>query len=167
MHARDSSRRLFFLAVGAVLVFYTLSIAAAQAADIEEQRKLFRQIYATVERGDWAPIDGLSAAEQELLEQYVLWPDLRAAWLRANLKSIDAAEAEGFLSQHGSLRPARQLRYRYALALARSGEFERFQGIYEQFYQGQGNARLDCYSLQADIEAERYARVRDRALNLW
>lgn len=167
MHARDSSRRLFFPAVGAVLVFYTLSIAAAQAADIEEQRKLFRQIYATVERGDWAPIDGLSAAEQELLEQYVLWPDLRAAWLRANLKSIHAAEAEEFLSQHGSLRPARQLRYRYALVLARSGEFERFQGIYEKFYQGQGNARLDCYSLQADIEAERYARIRDRALNLW
>ena len=167
MHTKDSSRRLFSRAVGAVLVFCTTLATAAWAADIDTQRSLFKQVYATVERGDWSPVEDLTPAEQQLLRDYVLWPDLRAAWLRANLKSVDATEVDAFLSQYGSLRPARQLRYRYALALAREGDLDRFQQIYEQFYQGQGNARLDCYSLQADIEAGRHTRIPGRALDLW
>ena len=167
MDAKDSSRRLFLRAVGAVLVFFALPATTAQAAELEDQRRLFEQVYADAERGDWSPVDDLAPHERQLLQRYALWPDLRAAWLRANLKSVDAAEIDGFLSQYGSLRPARQLRYRYALALARKGDLEGFQRIYEQFYQGQGNARLDCYSLQADIEAARHARVPGRALDLW
>ncbi len=167
MHTKDSSRRLFLRAVGAVLVFCALPASAATTADFEDQRRLFKQVYADAERGDWTPVEQLAPAERQLLQDYVLWPDLRAAWLRANLKSVDSAEAEEFLSQYGQLRPGRQLRYRYALALARGGDLEGFQRIYEQFYQGQGNARLDCYSLQADIEAGRDARIPGRALDLW
>ena len=144
MHAKDSSRRLYSWAVGAVLVFCALPASAALAGELEEQRRLFEQVYADAERGDWSPVEALAPGEQQLLQQYVLWPDLRAAWLRANLKSVDPAEIDGFLSQYGSLRPVRQLRYRHALALARKGDLEGFQRIYEQFYQGQGNARLDC-----------------------
>ena len=66
-------------------------------------------------------------------------------------KSVDAAEVDALRAEYGSLPPARQLRYRYALTLARSGNLERFQQIYEQFYQGQGVSRLDCLSLQAEI----------------
>ena len=140
---------------------------AVQAGTIEQQRELFRQVYETVERGDWSPVENLDPADRQLLQEYLLWPDLRATWLRVNLKTVDTAEVEDFLSHYGALRPARQLRYRYALTLARDGDLEDFQRIYEQFYQGQGNARLDCYSLQADIAAGRHARVPGRALDLW
>jgi soluble lytic murein transglycosylase len=167
MHAKDSSRRLLLRTVAAVLVFCALPAAAAQVGDLDDQRRLFEQVYADAERGDWRPVENLTADERQLLQAYVLWPDLRAAWLRAKLKSIDAAEIDGFLSQYGTLRPARQLRYRYALTLARKGDLDGFQRIYEQFYQGQGNARLDCYSLQADIDAGQHARVPGRALDLW
>ena len=167
MHAKDSSRRLTLRAVGAVLVFCALPAAAALAGELEDQRRLFEQVYAHAERGDWGPVENLDPEEQQLLQQYVLWPDLRAAWLRAKLKTVDAAEVDGFLSQYGSLRPGRQLRYRYALTLARTGDLEQFQRIYEQFYQGHGNARLDCYSLQADIDAARHTRIPGRALDLW
>ena len=121
----------------------------------------------TAERGDWSAVDGLTDAERELLETYVLWPDLRAAWLRANLKKVPTAEVEAFLAQHGTLRPARQLRYRLALQLARNGDLESFQRIYRQYYQGQGITRLDCLSLQAEIAAKRYKRVNGRALDFW
>lgn len=140
---------------------------AVQAGTIEQQRELFRQVYETVERGDWSPVEDLDPADRQLLQEYLLWPDLRATWLRVNLKTVNTAEVEDFLSHYGALRPARQLRYRYALTLARDGDLEDFQRIYEQFYQGQGNARLDCYSLQADIAAGRHARVPGRALDLW
>ncbi len=162
-----SSRRVLSPIIGAVLAAALLVAQPATAADIETQRELFKSVYKTVERGDWSPVDGLSASERTLLERYVLWPDLRAAWLRANLKKVPAAELESFLAQYGALRPARALRYRQALHLARSGDLAGFQAIYQQFYQGKGIARLDCLSLQAEIEAGRYARVPGPATDLW
>lgn len=139
----------------------------AQSSDIDRQRILFQQVYKTVERGDWSAVDQLEADERQLLESYVLWADLRAAWLRANLKKVDAAEVDSFLARYGSLKPGRELRYRRALHLARTGDLEGYRRIYEQFYQGQEIARLDCLALQAEIEAGRHDRVGRRAVQLW
>ena len=94
---------------------------AATASELEEQRELFRQVYADVERGQWDAVDALSADDRERLQAYILWPDLRAAWLRATLRKADRDDVETFLHQYGTLKPARELRYRYALHLAKSG----------------------------------------------
>ena len=51
--------------------------------EFREQRALFERVYATVERGDWSPVEALAPNERRILEKYSLWPDLRAAWLRA------------------------------------------------------------------------------------
>src|SRR5210317_1455758 len=161
---RLSIRRIFGVVLAAAALLVTLP---AQATEIEQQRALFQSVYETVERGDWSPVDGLSLPERELLAAYVLWPDLRAAWLRANLKKIKPAEIDAFLDEYGTLRPARDLRYRKALALAKKGDLAGYQNIYEQFYQGQGVSRLDCLSLQAEIEAGRFKRVNQRAVDLW
>ena len=167
MHLRDGNRQRVSRLVGAVLGFLALVTAPALAGDIETQRKIFKRVYETVERGDWSPVDGLSVSERQLLEQYVLWPDLRATWLRANLGEVPEAEIRAFLDQYGTLKPARELRYRYALSLARNGDLARFRTIYDQFYRGQGVTKLDCLSTQAEIEAGQYARATPRALALW
>ena len=143
------------------------ALAPASEADIERQRALFRQAYEPAERGDWRPVEGLDASDRELLERYVLWPDLRAAWLRTNLKRVPAADVEEFLQRFGTLRPARDLRYRFALQLARSGDLDRYFALYEQFYQGLEIPALDCYALRAEIQAGREKRVKVRALELW
>ncbi len=165
MHRKDSTSSLTVrLTVFLVALFAGLP---TQAADIDRQRALFQQVYETVERGDWSPVEQLGSDERQLLEGYALWPDLRAAWLRANLKKIDAAEIDAFLARYGSLKPGRELRYRRALHLARTGDLESYRHIYEQFYQGQEIARLDCLALQAEIEAGRHSRVNRRAVQLW
>jgi soluble lytic murein transglycosylase len=166
MHKEDSIRLTSKRFVGAVLVFAFFALPAA-ATDIDKQRELFKDVYNTVERGDWSPVDRLSSSDQALLKQYVLWPDLRATWLRANLKTVPTAEVEAFVQQYGTLRPARELLYRQALMLARNGNLADFQEIYQRFYQGQEIARLDCLSLQADIAARRHARVHQRAIDMW
>jgi soluble lytic murein transglycosylase len=153
--------------VGAVLATALLVASPSNAADIDRQRELFKSVYETVERGDWSPVDGLSASDFQLLKNYVLWPDLRATWLRANLRTVPAADVSAFLQQHGTLRPARELRYRQALFFVKQGDLSSYQAIYEQFYQGQDVARLDCLSLQAEIGAGRYKRVDQRAVDLW
>jgi len=167
MHREDSTQRTSRQFVGAVLAFALCVLPAVAAAQIDQQRELFKSVYETVERGDWSPVDGLSASDQALLQQYVLWPDLQATWLRANLRTTAAADVDAFIQQHGALRPARELRYKQAMMLARDGDLGGFQRIYEQFYQGQNIARLDCLSLQAEIDAGRFTRVNQRALDLW
>jgi soluble lytic murein transglycosylase len=170
MTHEGSRRRAHNPSVGAALSF--LAFAAlwappAQATEIDEQRALFITAHEAAERGDFSVVDNLPATERQLLEQYVLWPDLKATWLRASLGSVDRAEVDAFLRRFGTLRPARELRYRFALHLAKSGDLAAYHGLYQQYYQGQGIARLDCLALQAELADERLARVDGHALELW
>ena len=150
-----------------LLLTAALIAGAAQASVIETQRTLFMQVYADAEIGDWSGIDGLSSEERRLLQDYVLWPDLRAAYLRHQLRKTPKAEIESFLQQHGTLKPGRELRYRYALYLAKKGDLPGFRQTYQRFYHGQDIASLDCLSLQADLEAGQSERVAARARQLW
>jgi soluble lytic murein transglycosylase len=138
---------------------------AATATDA--QRDIFRLVYPQVERGNWGAVDALQADERAALENYVLYPDLRAAWFRATLQKADHGEIEAYLDAHGALKPARDLRYRYALHLADIGHLDEYLAIYERFYQGLDDARLDCLALQAELETGRESRVVPRAIDLW
>jgi soluble lytic murein transglycosylase len=158
---RKRTRRLL-LALAALLL-----AQHSAASDIERQRALFLSIYADVEMGLWDPVESLENTDRSLLERYVLWPDLRAAWLRAKMRTVDHATVETFLDRYGTLKPARELRYRYALHLARTGDLDGYLEIYEAFYQGFGIPRLDCIALHAEIRAGRENRVANRARELW
>ncbi len=164
MKGRLTSIQSLIVAAFLVAAFLANSV---EAATIEKQRELFKQVYADVELGDWSGVDKLSSAKQRLLKNYVLWPDLRAAYLRVNLRQMPTADIESFVDEYGTLKPARNLRYRYALQLARSGDLDAYQHIYERYYQGQNIAKLDCLSLQADLKAGRSERVTSRAMPLW
>ncbi len=141
--------------------------AEVAATQIERQRALFQTVFKSVERGAWTAVDDLPLDDRHALEQYVLWPDLRATWLRANIDSVSASEVDDFVQQYGTLRPARELRYRYALDFAQRNDLPGYLRIYEQFYQGQDVEKLDCLALQAEIQAGRHRRVELRAIDLW
>lgn len=165
--SRSPMRRL--LAILPAVFFSASSFAAgggpddSPASDLQRQRAVFRDAYAAAELGNREP------AQQNLalLREYVLWPDLRAAWLGASMASADAAEIEAFLDRYGALKPARALRYRYALHLAQSGRNEDFLDLYRAFYQGLDIARLDCLALNAEILSGNRANVAGRATALW
>jgi soluble lytic murein transglycosylase len=152
------------------LLFPVLALLLSQtssASDIDRQRELFRSVFADVEAGRWEVVESLHADEQALLTSYELWPDLRAAWFRARLRTADHDDVEAFLDRWGMLKPARELRYRYALHLAKSGDLDGYLEIYRAFYQGLGVARLDCIALHAEIDGDREQRVLTRARELW
>lgn len=150
-----------------VLVSGLLLAPAASPATLEQQRAAFREAYPAAELGDWAPV----AEREDTLRDYVLWPDLRAAWLRAQLKAkaSDAIYAEGerFLEAHPTLKAARELRYRLALALARDERHEDYLAIYEGHYRALGVAALDCLAVHAGIVDGNGAALEDRAVALW
>jgi len=163
--ARTAGQRL--QAGFAALLVCAFSSQAASATEIEVQRELFLSVYASVERGNWGAVEALTADEQQVLRGYALWPDLRAAWFRATIRKADRHQVEAFLQKYGVLKPARDLRYRYALHLGRSGELDAYLNVYQQFYQGMEVARLDCLALGAEIAAGRTPRVVNRAISLW
>ncbi|MCG8370639.1 MAG: transglycosylase SLT domain-containing protein [Proteobacteria bacterium] len=167
MVSGDGRRHRHLRHAGAVLVTLALVAAPAPASGSATQREIFKRVHEAVERGDWRPVDRLSAAQRQRLENYVLWPDLRASWLRANLARVPAGDVRAFLDRYGTLKPARELRYRYALSLAEKGDLASFLNVYDRFYRGLGVARLDCLSALAEIDAGRFARATPRALDLW
>ena len=149
----------------AVACFLTMSLSfGADSNDpLELKRDAFRAVRADVERGNWQTV----LPNESLLQDYVLWPDLRALYLKANIATADRTEVNSFLDQYGTLKPARELRYRLALQLVKEGQLSRFLEIYQQFYQGLEIASLDCLALQAEIEADQIQRVVNRAIDLW
>ena len=164
-----SPRKTFLKLVAGIVAALTLLLQGPAIASpgADEQRDLFRQVYADVERGNWDSVDALSAEDRALLQEYVLWPDLRAAWFRATISITDRDILEAFLERHGTLKPARELRYSYALHLAGSKQLDRFMRIYRAYYQGLGVARLDCIALHAEIEAGNGDRIAHRGRDLW
>ncbi|MEO1246109.1 MAG: transglycosylase SLT domain-containing protein [Pseudomonadota bacterium] len=148
-----------------------LAAGAAEHSDAGTSlaRELFTQVYDEVERGNWSAVTQLPKADQQRLRSYILWPDLKAAQLRAELAggAIPARAVEAFLDLHGALRPGRDLRYRYALSLARSGQHKRYLDTYEAYYQGRDIARLDCLALNAKIRTARSPNIAGRAEALW
>lgn len=144
-----------------------VSIPAVAAGDLERQRALFTTTLKTVERGDWSVVENLGVDDRKLLASYVLWPDLRAAYFRATMRRADTRKVERFLKQHGTLKPARDLRYRLALEYVRRGDLDSYYDIYQSFYQGLDNAKLDCLAFRAEIANGRGARVVIRAKDLW
>jgi soluble lytic murein transglycosylase len=160
-------QKLCFLVKASALLCASALTANAGSLSIEQQRQLFEQTYPAAELGDWRAFTDLAAPQQQALQNYVLWPDLRAAYLRAAISRTPAREVQDFLAQYGTLRPARELRYRYALQLARSGSFDAYHEVYQQFYQGRDIAKLDCLALQADLDAGRHERVASLAIKLW
>jgi soluble lytic murein transglycosylase len=164
-----STRNAFFTLVAVIVSALTLLLhgTALAGPGVDKQRELFREVYADAERGTWASVDALSAGDRALLQEYVLWPDLRAAWYRATMRTTDRDSLEAFLERHGTLKPARELRYSYALHLAASAQLDRFLRIYQAYYQGLGVATLDCAALHAEIEAGSGDRIVNRGRDLW
>lgn len=151
-----------------VLAAAALCLAGVvHAGEIDQQRALFKKTHAAAERGNWAPVEALSQSDLELLQRYALWPDLRATYLRATLRKADHDEIEAFLDQYGMLKPARDLRYRYALHLGATKDLASYLTIYQQFYQGFDIASFDCLALRAEIAGGRDKRVVNRAKSLW
>jgi soluble lytic murein transglycosylase len=152
----------------AVAIAFLPSIApqaeAGTATGVEEQRRLFREAYGEAEKGDWGP----AAAAEAALSDYPLWPDLREAWLRANIRKMPAEDIEAFLERHAELPTADRLRGRWIHELARRGDWQRFLAQYDSHYAAAGVTRLDCMAAHARRLADPSFRYDDEVVErLW
>ncbi len=148
----------------ALLASLTCGTAFADPTPLlEQQRQAFREAYPAAELGNWAP----AAERASMLERYILWPDLRAVYLRTRAGTVEPAAVEAFLERYGALKAGRELRYRHVVQLAAAQQMSAYLDIYKGFYQGLGIARLDCLAAHAEILNGNGARIASRAMDLW
>ncbi|MGB5247389.1 MAG: transglycosylase SLT domain-containing protein [Woeseia sp.] len=156
------SRPLTTVARIAALLFLPAFLMGATSSELEQQRAAFREAYAQAELGIW----DLAPERESLLRRYILWPDLQAAFLKTRLRANDG-DVIAFINNYGDLKPARELRYRYALSLARQKQWAPFLSLYDTHYRNLAIARLDCLALQAELDSLTVAEQRQRVAPLW
>jgi soluble lytic murein transglycosylase len=153
--------------VAGIVVTLLAGTCFAADQDYTEPRELFKIAYPEAVRGNFAIVDALGPVERSSLEAYPLWPDLKGAWLKANLRTADEVLINTFLEQHGSTYAARNLRYRYAMHLAGSGQHQQFLAVYNSVYKGLDIPELDCRALAASLGAGDTDGVAERGIKLW
>ena len=81
-----------------VACFLTMSLSfGADSNDpLDLKRDAFRAVRADVERGNWQTV----LPNESILQDYVLWPDLHALYLKANIATADRTEVNSFLDQY-------------------------------------------------------------------
>ena len=135
---------------------------SAALVPLTDQRAAFRTAHEAAERGDWQP----AADAADVLEAYVLWPDLKATYLRTRVERAEA-DVRQFLERYGDLKPARELRYRYALHLARSARDTEFLAIYDRYYADLNEANLDCFAAEARLRSGQAQAGLELGSRLW
>ncbi|MGH8497137.1 MAG: transglycosylase SLT domain-containing protein [Gammaproteobacteria bacterium] len=154
---------LRFASLLAVSWLAASSVGAADQDLLERQRAAFREAYEAAEYGRWE----VSGDIRSLLGPYVLFPDLRAAWLRARIDTVAPAEVEQFIEAHPHLPAALELRRHWLASLERRGDWTRFLALYDAHFRDEADARLRCVALQARQPGDADAAWVAEALDLW
>jgi len=140
--SRRAARSLRFFASAALALCSLAAGLDASASGSDTDRARFRQAYATAQQGGDA-----WRAQASGLERYVLFPYLEAASLEHDLRTLDRARVDAYLSRYPGLIPAGDLRRDFLGELARRKDWTTFASMYQP---GLGES-LACYALQAKL----------------
>ena len=143
------------------LLLFKAAIADAQS---DEVREAFRQAYAAAQAG------AHTAADEQALSDYLLYPYLQAAHLAyalsvavGPLDQIDA-ETRDFIAQHDPEPVSRSLQTDWLASLARRREWQAFL---DNYVAGAGPARLQCQYLEARIETGQLEGLAPLIVSRW
>lgn len=135
---------------------------ADPVARLEAQRAAFRVAWPEAERGRWDRVEPHLA----LLESYVLYPELKSAWLRATISARDPSELNAFLDALEGHPVAREVMLRWLSVLAAREDWAGFDRVYRRMG-GSSGARLQCQAARAGLALGPDAQWTEQALALW
>ena len=146
--------RGFLLSLFACCLVSTLSLSAAHAATLAQQRQYYDQAKAALAKGDKGPYQRYAS----VLRDYPLEPYLAYDELTARLKWASNDEIEKFLAEHGDLPQIGWMKLRWLRWLAERGEWQTFINHYDPAL---NFTELDClygqYQLGHGMRAEGFA----------
>ncbi|WNF45389.1 transglycosylase SLT domain-containing protein [Pseudomonas sp. SG20056] len=142
------------------LLVSSLSVAAAQAATLTQQRQYYDQAKAALAKGDKGPYQRYASA----LRDYPLEPYLAYDELTARLKWASNDEIEKFLAEHGDLPQISWMKLRWLRWLAERGEWKTFINYYDPAL---NFTELDCLYGQYQLSHGMRAEGNATAEKLW
>ncbi|SMP73236.1 soluble lytic murein transglycosylase [Desulfonatronum zhilinae] len=134
-------------------------LSSAQAASVEEQRRLFLQAEEALRKGQRQTYLGLLPR----LDGYPLTPYLTATDLERRLGSGSTAEVRAFLKAYGDIPAADSLRRKWLRELAKQARWADFL----QDYTPQTNEDLLCLYGQALLGAGKTGPAMEHAREMW
>jgi soluble lytic murein transglycosylase len=135
----------------------------ASASHLDEQRAAFRTAYAAAERGKWDDILPFN----DLLKDYLLYPDLEGRALRATLSQHSTARLNEFLEGHPGHPEQRLLADQWLRALAAQQKWALFLHVWQRFAPQRPDSELACLQLQARMTQPVDADLINAALDRW
>jgi soluble lytic murein transglycosylase len=142
------------------LLVSSLSVTAAQAATLTQQRQYYDQAKAALAKGDKGPYQRYASA----LRDYPLEPYLAYDELTARLKWASNDEIEKFLAEHGDLPQISWMKLRWLRWLAERGEWQTFINYYDPAL---NFTELDCLYGQYQLSHGMRAEGNATAEKLW
>lgn len=142
------------------LLVSSLSVSAAQAATLTQQRQYYDQAKAALAKGDKGPYQRYASA----LRDYPLEPYLAYDELTARLKWASNDEIEKFLAEHGDLPQISWMKLRWLRWLAERGEWKTFINYYDPAL---NFTELDCLYGQYQLSHGMRAEGNATAEKLW
>lgn len=142
------------------LLVSSLSVSAAQAATLTQQRQYYDQAKAALAKGDKGPYQRYASA----LRDYPLEPYLAYDELTARLKWASNDEIEKFLAEHGDLPQIGWMKLRWLRWLAERGEWQTFINYYDPAL---NFTELDCLYGQYQLSHGMRAEGNATAEKLW
>ncbi len=164
-YATPPFRRLGLLVTAWVLCAPAAAPALADADPLlllQAQRAAFRDAWPHAERGQWAPVE----PSLPLLEDYVLYPELRGAWLRATVAQRSRDELFAYLDRYPEHPSGRELMLRWLAVLASREDWPGYLEVYHRLG-GSDSARLRCLAARAELATGLTTGWHERALALW
>ena len=140
--------------------------AAAADDPFADDRARFVAVWDAVVDGEWP----LTSAAERALADYPLWIDLVAARHSAAVARDELADARAFLDSAPALPPVGRLRYRYVIALARTGDWAQFFAVFDAHYSDTRDGALGCTALDAAVRGKSRwsdAQIAALAKRLW
>ncbi len=141
------------LSLFSCLLITTVTLDAAQAVPLAQQRQMYDEAKRALAKGDSGPYKRYANA----LADYPLEPYLAYDELTARLKWASNDEIEKFLAEHGDLPQANWMKLRWLRWLAERGEWKTFVNYYDP---KMNFTELDClygqYQIKNGLKAEGY-----------
>ncbi len=142
-----------------VLLLVAFGPNQAQAANIEEQRKLFQEASAALERKQITRFRRLLGE----LDGYPAQPYLEYDLFRRQAHKVKPAQAERFFDRYADYPFVYHARGKYLKALAKRRDWEN----YLRFWDSRENTKMQCYAFQARLDLERLDGLDDEIARVW
>ena len=143
----------------AILFVLALMTSFMALADIEDQRRLFREASAALERKQLSKFNLLL----KQLGDYPASPYLEYDAFRQRIRSTSPQQAKMFLQRYDELPFAYHARGRWLNELARRRDWQNFL----EFFDRRENTRLQCLSFQARLKLEQTESLIEDISRIW